>query len=120
MYFSAEVDLLLNDKELKLDESEVYNFKISALDFCVELCKEISKRFKNNPYLKYCSIFTPKNSTSGDVMSIATFKNLLSEINVDVELVNLEWQLLSDTHHLKKIEDLTAFWSAVWQEKNIT
>lgn len=55
IHFGAQVEIMLN--EFNIDLNELNNFKIRCLDFYVELCIQIKKRFDfNNPVLEYASI----------------------------------------------------------------
>lgn len=121
MYFGAKIDAFLKNSESKLEKKELHDFKLRALSFYIELCKQIKMRFDfNNPHLKFAANFTVQNALSGDIISIAEFVNLYSSLNIDVEMVNIEWQNLYHTFPLNTYQsyNLLQFWSMVDKTNN--
>ena len=120
MYFGAKLDTMMKSGVV-IDPKEMNNFRLRALDFYQELCKQIKIRFNfDDPHLKYASNFTVKNALSGDVISITEYLNLFPAIKADVELVNIEWQNLSSTfsyENYKKTETID-FWYLVEKATN--
>lgn len=91
------------------------------MNFYVELCQQIRKRFDfNDKLLIFLTNFHPKRALNGSVATIAQaaeiFKNLVS----NVENLNSEWRQLQDVQYLKKFENASfdQFWMEVFQMKN--
>jgi hypothetical protein len=117
IHFGGKVDAYLKnpENEFKIAAADLHNFKLRCLDFYVELCVQIKKRFNfQDKILLYASLFTPSVVRSGNIFSISEFQNLA----VDVDEVNREWQLLSDIDLLTNCDDLSDFWTKVATMKN--
>lgn len=120
IYLGANVDMELKNNTL-LNFAEIKKFKLRALDFYIELCVQIKKRFDfEDPHLIYASNFTPEKVLSGEILSIADCKNLYPILDIDIEEVNSEWQLLPELEAVKSIsdKDLIDFWKSVPKIKN--
>lgn len=119
IYFGAKVDLV-DTKSLK--ENDVKNFKLRCLDFYIELCIEINKRFNfENPVMEYISIFDPNVAVSGEVGSIV--KNTVTffpHLVNNIEKLNSEWRLLADMESIKlyNLNSMEEFWGEVVRAKN--
>ncbi|KAJ8930521.1 hypothetical protein NQ314_016668 [Rhamnusium bicolor] len=120
IYFGAKVELpILNGN---VEVMELKNFRLRALEFYVELCQQIKKRFNfENPVLQFISNFNPKNALSGEVNSIVAgsmthFPNLVT----DIEKLNSEWRLIASCDELKVKSEkiLEEFWSYAFDLKN--
>ena len=121
MYFGAKIDAFLKNSETKLEKKELHDFKLRALSFYIELCKQIKMRFNfNNPHLIFAANFTVQNALSGDIISIAEFANLYPSLNIDIEMVNIEWQHLYHTFPLSTYQsyNLMQFWNLVDKTKS--
>lgn len=132
MYFGAKCELLLSNNDI--DRSEIENFRLRALDFYVELAKQIKKRFRfNDPVLKFAANFDPEVVVSGKIKSIAVDAlKLFPQLVNDVEQLNTEYRFLSQLPELKayyelKMKDHTEnkkrgmtdeFWMKVFQMEN--
>lgn len=120
MYFGTKAELLLHKEGV--DQVEIHNFRLRALEFYIELSQQIKKRFNfSDDVLNFLKILDPKVAVSGDVPSIAVtslqyFPNLVDNI----ENLNSEWRLLADVSELKKYDltDAENFWSHVFKMKN--
>lgn len=119
IYMGANVQLFLNDHSICPEE--LNKIRINILNFYVELCQQIRKRFNfNDKLLIFLTNFHPKRALNGSVATIAQaaeiFKNLVS----NVENLNSEWRQLQDVQYLKKFENASfdQFWMEVFQMKN--
>ncbi|CAH1379253.1 unnamed protein product [Tenebrio molitor] len=101
--------------------NDIDSFRIKCLDFYVELCLQIRNRFNfQDKVLEYATVFRPSVARSGDILAISDFKNLFPNLtDIDVDLINQEWQLLSETDLLTKdCDDISDFWAKVAIIKN--
>ncbi|XP_051165674.1 uncharacterized protein LOC127284325 [Leptopilina boulardi] len=120
MYFGAKVDAFIKS-DTAIDPRELHNFRLRALDFYIELAKQIKMRFDfKNSDLLYASNFSVENVLSGNIMSISEYVNLYPSIDSDPESVNLEWQLLPEVFNLQECSNLDDidFWSMVEKKRN--
>lgn len=122
IYLGAKVDMFLkNPSEVgKISSADLHNFKVRCLDFYVEMCKQLKKRFDfSNKHLQFAGLFKPTTVLSGKIISISEFAYLFPNIKVDPDLVNSEWQLISEYKELKEKDlDLNNFWATVAKTKN--
>ncbi|KAG5879309.1 hypothetical protein JTB14_025637 [Gonioctena quinquepunctata] len=101
LYCGAKAKVFIN--ETNIDKAEVNNFRIRVLDYYVELARQIKKRFDfNNKVLLFAQNFDPK------------------AVMTDIEKLDFEYRLLSETNELKKCcdDDITEFWYNVSSLKN--
>ena len=120
VYFGAKVDAFIKSGT-RIDPGELYTFRLRALDFYIELCKQIKARFDfKNPHLRYASNFTVKNALNGKIVSIAEYLNLYPSTNLNSELVNSEWQELPEVFSLEEYSacETIDFWYAVDKNRN--
>lgn len=123
IYFGGKVDTFLKNPDTAntVSANDLHNFKMHCLQFYIELCVQLKKRFDlKDEHLIYASTFVPKKAISGEILSISQFTYLFPYLSVDVDKVNLEWQLISETESLKKFKDadLTLFWENISVTKN--
>ncbi|KYN14529.1 hypothetical protein ALC57_13270 [Trachymyrmex cornetzi] len=123
MYFGAKVDAFLKRPEIIIEKRDLHDFKLRALSFYIELCKQIKMRFNfNNPHLMFATNFTVQNALSGNIMSIAEFVILYPSLDIDVELVNIEWQNLYHKfpYNVYQSYNLMQFWNMVDKSINLS
>lgn len=120
IYFGAKLDAFINSNACRCSKEDINNFKIRALDYYVELCKQIRKRFNfADKHLHFASNFAPCVAKSGSILSVANFINLYPNINIDIEAANLEWQMLPDLEECaENVSDLNSFWGKINSIRN--
>jgi hypothetical protein len=121
IYIGAKAELLLKGNNLQIMKEDLHHFRLRVLDFFIELCNQVRKRFNfNDKYLQYAAYFTPEVALSGEILSIADFAVLFPNIEIDIESANTEWQLLSEItlKDCNKQTDINAFWKTVSEQKN--
>ncbi|KYN19742.1 hypothetical protein ALC57_07895, partial [Trachymyrmex cornetzi] len=119
IYMGANVELFL--KTNFIHQEELNKIRINILNFYIELCEQIRKRFDfNDKHLIFLTNFQPKQALSGNVSSITDTAILLKNLVSDVESLNSEWRQLQDIEYLKKFENASfdQFWLEVFQMKN--
>ena len=120
MYFGAKVEAMI-ESGVEIDKQELHTFRLRALDFYIELCRQIRMRFNfDYPHLKFASKFSIKKALNGHVNSIAEYVNLYLSIKANIELVNLEWQNLSTSFNYEdyKKSETIDFWYDVQKATN--
>lgn len=101
MYFGAKTELLMTSDTI--DQTDLHNFRLRALEFYIELSIQIKKRFNFcNPVLNFLKDLNPEVAVSGEMASIISpatkyFPGLVK----DVEQLNAEWRLLADLIEVK-------------------
>lgn len=90
IYFGAECEILILKNNIS--NSEIKTFKLRSLDFYVELCRELKKRFKfNDSVLKFLCNLNPKIATAMPASIIPTYLIFQSMFqNVDAEQLSSE------------------------------
>ncbi|CAG9763544.1 unnamed protein product [Ceutorhynchus assimilis] len=84
MYFGTKTELLTAREGV--DQAELHNFRLGALDFYIELSRQIKKRFNfSDPLLNFLKILDPNVAVSGEIGSIAVcslqyFPNLVDNV----------------------------------------
>ncbi|CAH1114785.1 unnamed protein product [Psylliodes chrysocephalus] len=122
MFFGAKVDTIL--KAETIDKGDVHNFRLKAMEFYIELAKQIKERFNfEDEILKYASYFTPQRTLSGEILSIAQFVNLFPNVTIDIEAANTEWLLISDIANnsidlASDLDNICKFWGKIENIKN--
>lgn len=98
IFCGVNVDLLLSLEPTIINDTDKQNFKLRCLEFYVKLCTQIKTRFDfGNEYFAFAANFTPQVAISGEKLSIAEAVNLFPHLNLNIEEVNIEWQLISVT-----------------------
>lgn len=119
IYFGAELEVYVCEHSNSINQVELLNFKRHALDFYVELCRQIKIRFNfDNESLQFASLFDPKKVTSDSTISIAKAKVLFNGLDVDLEELNAEWRLASEVGKKYSTLDVDEFWNRIIAEKN--
>lgn len=114
IYFGARLDAFLKSEGLKCSKEDIHNFKLRALEYYIELCSQIKRRFNfKDKHLELASNFTPTMAMSGNILSIANFINLYPNIEIDIEAANAEWQLLPDIVTFSENTNINEFWKKV-------
>ncbi|KAB0790539.1 hypothetical protein PPYR_15060 [Photinus pyralis] len=119
IYFGANAELYLSNlNENDITNNDLHSFRLRCLDFYIELCTEIRRRFNfKDKHLNFISNFVPKVALSK--LSLTEGFTLFPDINLNYDIVNQEWQLLSESKELHKhSHNLEEFWSAVNVTKN--
>lgn len=119
IYMGANVQLFLNNH--LISPEELNKIRINILNFYIELCEQIRKRFDfNDKILIFLTNFHPKRALSGDITTIAQAANLFKNLVTSVENLNSEWRQLQDVQYLKQFENASfdQFWMEVFQMKN--
>jgi hypothetical protein len=84
----------------------VHNFRSQKLDFYIELSHQIKQRFKfNDKTLNFAKKFNPISVCSGEYNSISESLQIFPHLHLNLEHLEMEYRLLSETEHLKKIND---------------
>lgn len=122
IYCGAKVHFL-NDNEVIA--SEIKNFRIRVLDFYIEWCVQIKKRFKfENDVLLFTSKFSPEVVISGKHNSISEVQKFFPYLNINLEELDFEYRLLSEMSQIKDYvisdgnNDFVHFWLSVNNLKN--
>lgn len=106
------------------NNNSVNNFRLRCLDFYIELCSQIQKRFSfNDPILNFCKIFNPLTVVSGNINSIAAKSiQYFPQLVTDIEKLDFEWRLSADSEEVQSIKDLDfeEFWEKIFRMKNST
>ncbi|KAK5648161.1 hypothetical protein RI129_003053 [Pyrocoelia pectoralis] len=119
MYFGAELELYLSGNNTIIDKAELHSFKRRALDFYIELCIQIKSRFNfSSDVLHFASFFEPNLVISGDILSIAQAGLFFSGLDIDMEELNVEWNLASEVGKNFSDLDLQGFWASINEQKN--
>lgn len=119
IYMGANVELFLNNHSIP--QEELNKIKINILNFYVELCEQVRKRFDfNDKCLIFLTNFQPKQALSGNVSTITEAAILFKNLVTDIESLNTEWRHLQDVQYLKNFENASfdQFWLEVFQMKN--
>lgn len=115
----AKVELFLNNHSIA--QNELNKIRINILNFYVELCEQIRKRFEfNDLRLIFLTNCQPKVVFNGNVPSIAQAAELFEILITDVETLNTEWRQLQDIEYLKQFENASfdEFWLEIFRMKN--
>ncbi|CAH1099559.1 unnamed protein product [Psylliodes chrysocephalus] len=122
LYIGAKSDIFLMQNLDKIPKEDLHSFRVHVLSFFIELANQIKQRFNfEDQHLKYAANFCVKTAMSGEIKSIAVFSILFPDIDLDVEAVNTEWQMLSETDLGISNNDscsLDFFWEKVSKAKN--
>jgi hypothetical protein len=117
LYLGANFDII--EKNCNVSQSDLHNVKLRCLDFLIELSRQIKCRFDfDDKYLKFAVQFNPSVATSGTIMSIADWSNLFPYLKLDLESVNIEWQMLSELNLPLNKTDINTFWKQVNKTTN--
>lgn len=119
IYMGANVQMFLDNHPIC--PKELNKVRINILNFYVELCMQMRKRFKfDDKVLIFLTNFQPKQALSGNVPSIAQAANLFNNLVSNVEQLNNEWRQLQDIQYLKQFENTSfdKFWAEVFHMKN--
>ncbi|KAJ8954327.1 hypothetical protein NQ314_007131 [Rhamnusium bicolor] len=120
IYCGPKADIFI--KQSNMDSADVKNFHLRVLEFYVELCKQIKKRFNfGEAILKFASYFDPTVIFSSEITSISEADNIFPFLNIDLQELDLEYRILGETEELKKYAvdgDVTEFWANVECMKN--
>lgn len=82
------------------------------------MCKQIKSRFDFSE--KFASKFELTNAVCGNIMSIPEGTALFSDLNdIDLEELNLEWQLVAQVDKQYLNCEISAFWGNVLSQKNV-
>lgn len=120
IYVGANCEIIIVENHIP--DNELKQFKISCLNFYVELCSEIKKRFKfNDPVLAFAKNLDPKvvtDSPQSIVPIYSMFK--LSFPDVNVEQLSTEWRSIATNDVLLKNTDkpVEEFWTIIFKMKN--
>ena len=118
IHLGAKTETLLQD----IHKTDLHNFRLNCLEFYIELCLEIKKRFNfSDPILNFLQILNPETSLSGEIESISVLaQKYFPQLVNDIEKLNIEWRMLANLSELKKydLKDIESFWSKVVLLKN--
>lgn len=121
LYFGAKANAYVSNENINISKEDLHNFRLNIIKFYIEILSQIKKRFNfNDKHLKFAANFVPEKVLSGNIRSIGDFLNLFPNIEVDIQKVDMEWQLLCETDLGFKEEScpLNEFWEKVCKTKN--
>jgi hypothetical protein len=104
--------------ETNINKEDLHNFRSRVLEFYMELSHQIKQRFKfNDKTLNFAKKFNPISLCSGEYNSISESLQIFPHYLL--EHLEVEYRLLSETEHLKKLmTDINEFYAQVAQMKN--
>lgn len=122
MYFGAEVMIALSTNcNNTLRKEDIHNFKLRCLDFYIECCHQIYKRFPFNQEhiksLKLLSFLEPKNIPG--IQSIAVTASKFPNLSKSVSISDLdrEYRLMRNMENINFDQDFMTFWTHIFTLK---
>jgi hypothetical protein len=119
IYCGAKATVFIS--ETNINKEDLHNFRSRILEFYIELSHQIKQRFKfNDKTLNFAKKFNPISVCSGEYNSISESMQIFPHLNLNLEHLDLEYRLIGETEHLKKIKDsdINEFYAQVAQMKN--
>lgn len=117
MYLGATISVSLNNTSVDLDATQIKDFQKRCLEFYIEACQQIIKRFKlndeNSNIIKKLSVLDPVQVLNGQTCSIVElvlhFPNLVKQ--EDLNAIDNEWrQLRNFTFSFEPPKSAEKFW----------